>query len=370
MKIIEYITQLGSGGAERFTVDLCNELSKRHEVILCLSYSLEKYGFYKDEISPNVRVVSFDKKKGSSITLPFRILKFIRKEKPDIVQTHLSTIIYTALSAIFYRKAKFFHTIHSAAKEEAEGRIGEKVRKFLFKRKFVTPVTISTGSLESFKGFYGLDAPLINNGRDIPGFIEISKNVKKEFEQLRETPDTRVIVQLAHVGYPKQQDVMAKVADRLIKEGYKLEILFIGRVCDEKMGNFIESLGNKHLHLLGTRNNPLEYLKMADAYALTSSHEGLPISLIEAMGVGAIPICTPVGGIVNLIQDDVNGFLSQDITEDTYYVALKRFLDTPTETLKQMRAETIKSYEPYSMKECARNYENIFSNICNKSIKD
>lgn len=360
MKIIEYITLLGSGGAERFTVDLCNELSKRHEVILCLSYSLEEYGFYKDEINPNVRIVSFDKKKGSSITLPFKIFNFIRKEKPDIVHTHLCTIIYTALSAIFCRKVKFLHTIHSAAKEEAEGSIGEKVRRFLFKRKYVTPVTISTGSLNSFSGFYNMAAPLINNGRDIPELIEISENVKKEFELLRKTPETKVIVQLAHIGYPKQQDVMAKVADKLVKEGYKLEVLFIGRVCDEKMGNFIQSLGNKHLHLLGTRNNPLEYLKMADAYALTSSHEGLPISLIEAMGVGTIPICTPVGGIINLIKDGVNGFLSQDITEDTYYVALKRFLDTPTETIEQMRIETIKSYKPYSMKECAKNYETLF----------
>ena len=41
MKIIEFIPQLGSGGGERFTIDLCNELAKRHEVILVVSHSLE-----------------------------------------------------------------------------------------------------------------------------------------------------------------------------------------------------------------------------------------------------------------------------------------------------------------------------------------
>ena len=153
---------------------------------------------------------------------------------------------------------------------------------------------------------------------------------------------------------------MAKVADRLIKEGYKLEILFIGRLCEQNMADFIESLGNKHLHLLGTRTNPLEYLKMADAFCLTSSHEGLPISLIEALGVGTIPVCTPVGGIVDLVQDGVNGFLSKGIDEDAYYAALKRYLDTPAEKLEQMRSEAIRSYEPYSMKGCAGNYEKLF----------
>ena len=360
MKIIEYITQLGSGGAERFTVDMCNELSKHHEVILCLSYSLKDYGFFKDEINPNVRVVSFDKKKGVSLTLPFRIFKFIKKEKPDIVHTHLSAIIYTAFSALFCKKVKFFHTIHSVANEEAKGLIGEKVRRFLFKRKFITPVTISKSSLGSFRGFYNMDASLVNNGRDIPRVIDVSENVKKEFEKYRETPETKVLVHLAHVGYPKQQDVMAKVADRLIKEGYKLEILFIGRLCEQNMADFIESLGNKHLHLLGTRTNPLEYLKMADAFCLTSSHEGLPISLIEALGVGTIPVCTPVGGIVDLVQDGVNGFLSKGIDEDAYYAALKRYLDTPAEKLEKMRTEAIKSYEPYNMRECAKNYEKLF----------
>ena len=89
MKIFEYITQLGSGGGERFTVDLCNELSKRHEVILCVSHSLEASGFYKDEISPRVRVVCLNKKKGFDWKLPFRIYKLIRKERPDVVHTHL-----------------------------------------------------------------------------------------------------------------------------------------------------------------------------------------------------------------------------------------------------------------------------------------
>ncbi len=54
---------------------------------------------------------------------------------------------------------------------------------------------------------------------------------------------------------------------------------------------------------------PLEYLKMGDAYALCSSYEGMPISLIEAIGVGCIPVCTPVGGIVDVVHNGENGFL-------------------------------------------------------------
>ncbi len=30
---------------------------------------------------------------------------------------------------------------------------------------------------------------------------------------------------------------------------------------------------------------------------------GMPVTLIECFAVGAIPVCTPVGGIVNVIRD-------------------------------------------------------------------
>ena len=52
MKILQVIPHLGSGGAERFVVDLSNELSKQgHEVVLLTFYDLEgKYGFYKNDI--------------------------------------------------------------------------------------------------------------------------------------------------------------------------------------------------------------------------------------------------------------------------------------------------------------------------------
>lgn len=360
MKIFEYITQLGSGGGERFTVDLCNELSKRHEVILCISYPLEKYGFYKDDISPRVRVVCLNKEKGLDWKLMLRVFNLIRKERPDVVHTHLTTIIYTAISAILQRKTKFVHTVHSAAKQESDGRFGEKIRRFLFSRKLATPVTISEDSLRSFKEFYNMDAPLINNGRDIPANLEVSNDVKEEFKKYRRTPDTRVIIQLAHVGYCKRQDIMARVSDRLMKEGYDFTILMIGEIHELQMADSISAMGNPNILMLGGKHNPLEYLKAADAFALTSSFEGLPISLIEAMGVGLIPICTPVGGIVNLVNDGVNGFLAQDISEEAYYTALKRYLDTPTENLPAMKAEALKTYIPFTMVECAKKYESLF----------
>ena len=61
MRIVEIIPQLGSGGGERFTVDLCNELSKQHEVILIVFYPLEVFGFFANDLAQQIKIVSMDK---------------------------------------------------------------------------------------------------------------------------------------------------------------------------------------------------------------------------------------------------------------------------------------------------------------------
>lgn len=360
MKIVEFIPQLGTGGAERFTIDLCNELVKGNEVYLLVSHDLKKFGFYTKEISDKVHVISFKKRNGFDIFLFFKVFKTIRKIKPDIIHTHLMSIVYISLTCVLFRKPKYFHTLHNDAVVESDGFIGAFFRRFLFKTRLCKPVTISNESLRSFVNFYHMNAPIIYNGRDIPKNLIISENVKKEIASYKVTEKTKIIVQLAHVGYQKRQDVMARVIDRLYKEGYDVSVLMIGTHDEENMVNSIKALENPRIHLLGVRSNPLEYLKLADGFGLCSSYEGLPISLIEAIGVGLIPICTPVGGIVDIIKDGYSGFLSDSIEEYDYYKAMKKFLSLSEQEIYNIRMNVSKQYEKLTMSECASKYISLF----------
>lgn len=363
MKIVEMIPQLSSGGAERFTVDLCNELvALNHEVYLVVFHPLEKTGFYANDISNRVHIVVMNKKAGIDLMLPFRLFSFIKQIKPQIVHTHLRAILYNSLTAIFNRKIKCFHTIHNEAKREAGAGIDRIIRKFAFRHNLITPVTISSDSQNSFIDFYKRSAVMIVNGRNLPNDFQVGERLLVEMQSYKKTDRTRILVQLARMEEQKRHLVMARVVRRLVDEGFDFSVLMIGRKKDEYVSR-IEQLKCPNIYMLGEKHNPLEYLHEADAFCLSSSFEGMPISLIEALGMGAVPICTPVGGIVNTIQDGVNGFLSKDIEEESYYQAMKRFLLLDDEQLAKMKQAVRESYKPYSMTECGGKYEKLFKKV-------
>lgn len=363
MKIIQVIPSLNSGGAERFTVDLSNQLAEMgHEVILLLFFSEADQNYYLPDVSSKVRVITLGKKLGFDFKLLFKISNIVKSEKPDVVQTHLYSLDYMLVCLTQNKSVHYFHVVHSDAFKESQRRISSVIRRWCFHKKKVTPITISERSLESFVKLYGISSPMIFNGRKIPPVVNTAA-VRTEIEKFLRTNSTRVIAQVASLSPLKRQDMMARVAKRLEDEGFDFSVLFIGREYHNPVFlSKVKAVNCSSCHILGEKNNPLEYLKVADGFALTSIYEGLPISLLEAMAMGAVPVCTPVGGIVNVIKDGENGILSKSIEEGDYYDALKRFLLLNNDELNNMKIKASESFFPYRIEYCATQYIELYRN--------
>jgi glycosyltransferase involved in cell wall biosynthesis len=59
----------------------------------------------------------------------------------------------------------------------------------------------------------------------------------------------------------------------------------------------------------GFREDATAVMSIFDLFVLSSLHEGLPVALLEAMSRGKPAVCTAVGGVPEVIEDGVNGFL-------------------------------------------------------------
>jgi glycosyltransferase involved in cell wall biosynthesis len=92
-------------------------------------------------------------------------------------------------------------------------------------------------------------------------------------------------------------------------EDCKLLILGEGGERD-RLEEKVRSLGLQDRALLpGYVKNAAYYMKFFDLFVLSSITEGLPMTLLEAMQQGVPPVCTRVGGMVNVLRHGQNGLL-------------------------------------------------------------
>ena len=369
MRILEIIPQLNSGGAERFVVDLCNELCKTNDVTLVVFHKVQAFRQYYDELDKKINFICLDKKEGADFSLYLKISKIIKQIKPHVVHSHLSAIVYTSLSSMLFKKAKYIHTVHNDAAIEAEHGLNRSVRKLVFKFHTIHPVTISEISKQSFIDLYHEDSTMIYNGSrpyTIPDNSTLSE-IKSEIQSLKYNNDAISILNVARIQPQKNQVSLAKAIVNLNNKGYKVELFNIGKPAEQNMVNEIMALNSNYVHLLGVKTNPRDYMLASDAFCLSSLYEGMPITLIECFSVGAIPICTPVGGIKNMILDSENGILAKDCSQEEIEQAIIRFLEMPLVIKSIIKSNSKESFKQYEIQTTTYKYIELMNLLCNNN---
>lgn len=100
-------------------------------------------------------------------------------------------------------------------------------------------------------------------------------------------------------------------------------------VGDGPLAGQLESLAaqlgiSDQVHFAGFQRDVDGYLRRLDVFVLSSLHEGVPISLLEAMSIGVPVVCTRVGGIPEVIADHHNGLLVASDDAESLSAALKK----------------------------------------------
>lgn len=361
MKIIQLSYSLAAGGAERFIVDLCNTLSEQSndEIILAITNDDKntKFTHYIKDISPNVKFFSLGCKSGYTIKSFWRIFQLIRKEKPDIVHAHCSVLLIY-LPSLFFHKIKFYHTLHSLAHVCIINKKLKWLYRFFYKSR-IQAVTISTSCYQSFVDLYHLSNVIkINNGRIPIQQTDDKENVKKEIEAFKKKKETPVFIHVARCNPLKNQQRLFTIFEKLQQDHFDFLLLCIGRGYEKNYSP--KYIDNKQIKILGEKKNVGDYLAVSDYFILSSNYEGLPLSLLEAMSMGVIPISTPAGGVKDVIIDGENGYLCDEISDDSLYKKVKQIL-THKETIN--RNSIIKNYhDNYSMDICANKYHLLYRN--------
>lgn len=148
--------------------------------------------------------------------------------------------------------------------------------------------------------------------------IEITE---EDLEELRKEigieKDNIVLTYVAELNKNKNQMLLIKTMEQLIKKSDKYRLILVGdgNKKQEYEQYIIEHNLQEYIKILGRREDVPQILKLTNIYVASSLREGLPVNIMEAMYMGLPVIATDNRGHRELVENEINGFIVKNQKE-------------------------------------------------------
>lgn len=347
IRVLQLITGLPLGGAEKVLLDLCSNLDKDtiENHVIGLNDEID---FKEDFIQNQIIVKNLNMTR--SLKSFFKTAKFlnnyIKDEKINIVHAHMfHPLIFAFVLKIVHPRLKVVFTSHNIN----IGSYSREMLTFLLKPFRDTDVVFSKDMITKM---YKKDTRVIPNGIDVSAYDgNFEKNKKFTF------------ISVGVLREQKNQLFLPSCASYLKKKGIKnFEIAIVGGA--DASGDMREEIHQeiakyeveKEINMMGPRRDIPELLRKAHCFVMPSNFEGLPIALLEA-GASKLPIIsTPVGAIPSII-DESCGYLS-DL--DNFAKTMLEVIQNQTKAEEKAIKLKAKIEKEFSIRSMAKAHEEIY----------
>lgn len=352
MRIVQVIPVFGFGGAETMCANLSIELAKLGNTVKVISLYDEETPITDYLKNNNIDIVFLNKHKGLQLSIVKQLIDCFKDFKPDVVHTHLYAAKYAQLAAIALGVKAKIHTIHNVA-SHSDGKANQMVNRLLFSVFNVSPVALSSDVKKTVVDFYGLEpnkVPVVLNG--VP--VEKCKPVDCYKEKA---------VNIIHVGRFSEQKnhkglIRGFIEAHSIDSDLQLFLYGEGELQEEIKKAVEDANAEDCIHFCGTTDDIYSVMHTADMFVLPSLWEGIPMTMIEAMGTGLPIIASNVGGIPNMINNGEDGIIidlkSDDIANEIISLANDKDLRI------KLGTNALKHSADYSSGKMAENYLSIY----------
>ncbi|MDT7464566.1 glycosyltransferase family 4 protein [Citrobacter portucalensis] len=344
-------------GVQRVTL---NEINQLHDffdyTVACstpgpLTDSVAKMNVKVHFISELCRKISF----GKDIVAIYKLYKFIRVNKFDVVHTHSSkTGIIGRVAAKLARVPNIIHTVHGFSFPAATNKKNYLLYYFLeWVARFFTDKLIVLNKEDQLiaikKLNYNKDKVyLIPNGVDENEFHP-NQNKKNENELK--------IVMVGRLSKQKDPETLLLAVKKVLVRNKNVTLSFVG---DGELRTQLERQimdKDNRIFFHGWMNNISEILAKSDLFVLPSLWEGMPLAILEALSCGLPCIVTNIPGNNSLIHDGYNGRLFEVGDVDTLAALISIYADD-RDLLKKhslnARAFIINGYTLSKRNECVK----------------
>jgi glycosyltransferase involved in cell wall biosynthesis len=357
---LTFITyHLNVGGAERQLYYLIRELDKT-------KYSIYLITLWPGDVmqrqfeAAGATVVPIHKTWKFDLTLFFRLTKFIRRVRPDVVHCQLYTAnIWGRIAAVLAGCKKIIVSERNCD-ELWKTRIHFGVERIL--NRYATTFlgnsqrvcSYSEEKLHLPKGTYRL----MYNGVDTTEF--------RPREAAIPAPNTGpVIGTVANLHPRKDLGSFLRMAARLLERFPDARFRVIGRGPEkDTLIQLARKLGiEERVDITWASDNVRDIYHSFDVFVLSSVHEGFANVIIEAMASGLPVVATDVGGAREAIEEGQTGFVVPTGDPEILAERVGRILEDPLLSAKMGRAGRNRAVQQFSLRAMVRRYDDLYDKL-------
>lgn len=364
-KILYIQSTFKDGSPNSLLWNLSKRMDKdKYEILACC---MRKGGPYEENLRDlGLQVKNFNMKGVLDVRVIFKIAKFIRENKVDIVHTSIRLADwYGRVSAKVAGVPLIFSTIHNTDYWRREKKylvysiidrltmtlnthvvaVSNGVKDFLVRWQRINPDKITT----------------IYNGVDVEKYTDTTG-----FEKLRNLfglrGDIPTIGVTARLTRQKGLDIFLQAAKYILQNGRQAQFLLVG---DGPSRGELEDLAKKleieqYIIFTGFRTDIPAILGLLDIFVMSSRWEGLGLSIIEAMLAGKPVVASNVDGIPEVVLDQETGILIPPGAPKALADAICTLLDSPEKRREMGERGRQRAIRDFSIDRMVRNFEELY----------
>ncbi|SCP96233.1 glycosyltransferase [Anaerobium acetethylicum] len=350
------------GGAERITITLANELSKRGYKITFLVK--ENNGDFNSSLSHDINVIEL----GTSKYIFFKNLASQLRNYTEVFLVSLGMSFFTLLAKFFSNaKCRLFIVIHNTTSSE---KIDHKKAKFFILRHLdylveKTIVVSNEARLDYIDSIGVKDEKTVTIYNPV-----VSRELKEKMSvplNLDEYKGLPIIVAAGRLTKQKNYELMLKTFKEVLKKKDAYLLILGQGELENALHNLSDQLNiTDRVVFKGFEQNPYKYFYNADCFWMTSLWEGLPTVMIEAMACGCVPVSTNCkSGPKEILEDGKYGILTS-FEEDEISESIIGFLSG---RFRFEKDEIIERSEVFNLENAVSKYVDLMEDYSNENIK-
>ncbi len=354
-KICFVITKLTDGGAERVTSLVSSALADKEDSevhLLTFEKRENEYELSRKILRHNLEIDN------TSVAKTLKSLICIRKYLKNLKCSCyvgidiLANVLVSSLG--MFSKRKTVISERNAPKQVKISRFMKILRRIFY--PFADCVVFQT---EGAKNDY--PEKIAKKGVIIPN--PVKSNLP------RNTSKKHVICAAARLTEEKNHYLLINSFKKIVElhPDYSLSIFGQGAM-EQELKEYVRSIGMRnHIIFEGYCTDVHERMKDAEIFVLSSNYEGLPNSLLEAMGMGFAVISTdcPPGGPRSLIDNERNGLLVPVGNEEKMTKAILRYIEDPI-FRENAGSAAIEVNDKYSIEKITLAWQDCIENVLQK----